>query len=381
MSASLCTPSGGGLRARVALARLVEPGDVDVGRWVEQVGPEEVVARVRSGSLEVRHLEAYRARLERVDVDLDLRVAASAGLRVVQPGDAEWPGPLDDLAEQRPLLLWVAGEAHLADAVRRSVAVVGARACTAYGEHVAAELGAGLADRRWTVVSGGAFGIDAAAHRGALAVDGTTVAVLACGADVAYPQAHSSLLQRVRAAGVVVSELPPGAHPTRTRFLERNRVIAALARGTVVVEAAIRSGARNTAGHADRLSRPVMAVPGPVTSAASAGCHELVRSTGAVLVTDAAEVVDVVGELGTDAAEPPRGPERPEDSLDDAGHRLLDALPARRFSPPDRLAVTAGLDARSALRGLALLAAAGLAESHNGAWRRMPTGGGAAGSR
>ena len=190
---------------------------------------------------------------------------------------------------------------------RRAVAVVGARACTVYGEHVAGDLAAGLGDRGWTVVSGGAYGIDAAAHRGSLAVDAPTVAVLACGVDVAYPAAHDGLLRSVRAMGVVVSELPPGARPTRRRFLDRNRVIAALGRGTVVVEAALRSGALNTAGHADELSRTVMAVPGPVTSAASAGCHELLRARGAALVTDAADVLDLVGRPGDRRPRPPPG--------------------------------------------------------------------------
>ena len=182
-----------------------------------------------------------------------------------------------------------------------------------------------------------------------------TVAVLACGVDVAYPVAHTNLLAAVAGAGVVVSELPPGSHPTRTRFLERNRVIAALTRGTVVVEAAIRSGARNTAGHADRLSRVVMAVPGPVTSASSAGCHRMVREEGAVLVTNAGEVVDAVGTLGDDATDAARGEERPHDGLDPVALRVLEALPIRRWAPPDAVGRTAGLDPPSVLRALGRL--------------------------
>lgn len=360
-------------RARVALSRLTEPGDSGMVTSVARWGAEEVLARVRDGSLGCARLGDYRARLPVLDVDQDLEVAWRCGARLLVPGDAEWPPPLADLGETEPLLLWVAGRPDLARLTRRAVAVVGARACTRYGEHVAAELGAGLADRGWTVVSGGAYGIDAAAHRGAMAVDGTTVAVLACGIDVAYPAAHETLLGHVRASGAVVSELPPGSRPTRLRFLHRNRVIAALARGTVVVEAAARSGARNTAGHADHLSRPVMAVPGQVTSASSVGCHEMIRNQGALLVTDAADVVEVVGELGVDAAPERRGEQRPEDGLDPVTLRVLESLPLRRFATPDGLGTVAGLDAPSVLRGLALLAGAGLAESRDGAWRR--TGG------
>jgi DNA processing protein len=354
----------------VALSRLAEPGDAALGGLVAAHGAREVLARIGTGTLASDRLSHYRARLDRLDVDLDLEVAQRSGVRLLVPGDDEWPASLADLGPKQPLLLWAAGEADLAAATRRSVAVVGARACTAYGEHVAAELAAGLADRGWTVVSGGAFGVDAAAHRGVLAVDGTTVAVLACGVDIAYPAAHEGLLGHVRRGGVVVSELAPGVRPTRARFLERNRLIAALGRGTVVVEAAIRSGARSTASKADELSRPVMAVPGPVTSALSAGCHELVRSYGAYLVTDASDVLDILGDLGDHPGDERRGPARPEDGLDPLTLRVLEALPLRRWAAPDAVGVVAGVDAPGVLRGLALLAGAGLAESRDGAWRR-----------
>ncbi len=360
-------------RARVALSRLAEPGDAALGGQVALLGAAEVLGRVRDGSLGLRSTEGYRTRLDRLDVDTDVAVAAQAGARLVLPDRPGWPAQLDDLGAARPLLLWVRGRDDLCTVSRRSVAVVGSRACTPYGEAVAGELAAGLGDRGWTVVSGGAFGIDASAHRGALAVGGVTVAVLACGVDVAYPVAHTNLLAAVAGAGVVVSELPPGSHPTRTRFLERNRVIAALTRGTVVVEAAIRSGARNTAGHADRLSRVVMAVPGPVTSASSAGCHRMVREEGAVLVTSAAEVVDAVGTLGDDATDDARGEERPHDGLDPVALRVLEALPIRRWAPPDAVGRTAGLDPPSVLRALGRLGSAGLAVTKDGAWRRAPT--------
>ena len=356
--------------ARVALSRLAEPGDDRIGAAVRELGAARVLAGIREGTLDLRQLDSYRVRLGQSDVDTDLAVAGRAGARLVLPGAEGWPERLDDLGDARPLLLWVAGRDDLDGVTRRSVALVGARACSPYGETVTADLAAGLGDRGWTVVSGGAFGIDAAAHRGALAVGAPTVAVLACGIDLAYPTAHTNLLAAVRGGGAVVSELPPGARPTRTRFLERNRVIAALTSGTVVVEAAIRSGARNTAGHADRLSRAVMAVPGPVTSAMSAGCHQMMRDEGAALVTSAADVVDQVGAFGGDALTADRGEVRAHDDLDPETLRVLEALPARRWAAPDAVARVAGVDPPGVLRALGRLGAAGLARSRDGAWRR-----------
>ena len=359
--------------ARAALARLAEPGDPWLGRAVAGLGATAVLERVRRARAgEPDRLAHYRVRLPSLDADAEL--TRRAGARLVAPGDDEWPAALDDLGERAPLVLWVSGECRLDEIVGRSVAVVGARACTAYGEHVAAELAAGLGDRGWSVVSGGAYGIDAAAHRGALAVDAPTVAVLACGVDVAYPAAHDTLLAAVRAAGAVVSEMPPGARPTRVRFLHRNRVIAALSRGTVVVEAALRSGALNTAGHAEELSRVVMAVPGPVTSESSMGCHELVRTRGAALVTRAADVLDLVGELGSDRSDLRRGADRPTDGLEPTTMRVLEALPLRRRAPADSIGRVAGLDPGTVLRALGLLRSLGLADGQDGRWRRASPG-------
>jgi DNA processing protein len=360
--------------ARAALSRLVEPDDAALGWLLADQGAEAVLARIREGTLDSGRLASYRARLPDLDVAADLQRAAQFGGRLVTPESAEWPAAVDDWGPRRPVALWVAGAGDLAALARRAVAVVGARACTDYGEHVAAELAAGLADRGWAVVSGAAFGIDAAAHRGSLAVEGGTVAVLACGVDVVYPSAHHRLLADVRANGVVVSELPPGARPTKTRFLGRNRVIAALGRGTVVVEAAHRSGAINTAGHTAELGRSLMAVPGPVTSPMSAGCHALMQTMNADLVTDAADVVDLVGDLGVDAAPARRGELRPHDGLDDGCLRVLDALPVRQFAGPASIARVAGLDVASVLRGLAVLEVRGLAESRAGVWRRGTPG-------
>jgi DNA processing protein len=359
--------------ARAALTRLAEPGDVWLGRVVAGLGATATLDRIRRPRPdEDRRWAHYRVRLPALGADLgaDLALARRFGARLVVPGDDEWPSGLDDLGERAPLALWVRGGGHLGRFTIRAVAVVGSRACSSYGEHVASELGSGLGDRGWTVVSGGAFGIDAAAHRGALAVEAATVAVLACGVDVAYPAAHDGLLRIIGEQGVVVSELPPGARPAKHRFLERNRLIAALGRGTVVVEAALRSGALSTAAQAEGLSRVVMAVPGPVTSSTSAGCHELVRARGGALVTGAADVLDLVGDLGGDASDLRRGEERPHDGLDPATLRVLEALPVSRRAGPDSVARVAGLDAPTVLRALALLASRGLAESADGCWRR-----------
>jgi DNA processing protein len=255
--------------ARACLLRVSEPGVASVVRHVRAVGPEQTVADIRRGApIGGVDVAALQHRMLDADGTRDLDAAARMGIRLVCPGEAEWAGGLDDLTalDAEPLGLWVRGALPLRDVCEQAVAIVGTRAATDYGATVASEFGMGLAERGWAVVSGLAFGIDAAAHRGALAVRGTTVAVLACGADVAYPRTHRPLYEQIVATGLVVSEHSPGAAPQRTRFLIRNRLIAALSAGTVVVEAAPRSGARSTARHAGELFRHVMAVPGPVTS-------------------------------------------------------------------------------------------------------------------
>ncbi|WP_238402612.1 DNA-processing protein DprA [Cellulomonas sp. H30R-01] len=286
------------------------------------------------------------------------------------PGDDGWPPALDALGPTAPFGLWVRGAADLARTGARGVAVVGARAATTYGEHVAYDLAAGLAERAVTVVSGGAFGIDAAAHRGALARSGRTVVVLAGGVDRAYPRGHARLLEAVVAdGGAVVSEVPVGSVPTRVRFLQRNRLIAGLATATVVVEAAWRSGAISTAYHASTLLRPVGAVPGPVTSVASAGCHRLLRSGVAVCVTDTAEVLELAG-LDGPAPDPPDVPTRPGDGLPEHVRRVLEAAPARRALEPGALAVAAGVSLAEAHAALGLLELDGLVRREGAGWRR-----------
>ncbi len=247
--------------------------------------------------------------------------------------------------------------------------MVGSRAATAYGSHVATELSAELAGLGWTVISGGAFGIDACAHRGALAVEGTTVAVLASGLAFGYPKANADLFAAIAHNGVLVSECPPDRSPTRPGFLVRNRVIAALSRGTLVVEAAMRSGAINTARHARELNRPLMAIPGPITSEQSAGCHELIRESGAACVTGARDVIEMVAPLDDAGTAAPREPAVPADDLDPVTVSVLRAVVQRVGRGPATIATIARVDLDTAMRCLGLLAAAGYVERCDHGWR------------
>nr|WP_234337016.1 DNA-processing protein DprA [Streptomyces xylophagus] len=364
--------AGDDLLARVFLCRVVEPGDEVAGRWIRELGAGEVVRRLRNGGPQLVGVTDKRwaglcARAGLVDSGRDLAVAQEAGVRFVCPGDAEWPAQLDDLGDARPIGLWVRGHSNLRVWALKSVAVVGARACTEYGAHMAATLAAGLAERGWVVVSGGAYGVDGAAHRGALGATGVTVAVLACGVDQPYPRGHAQLISRIAEQGLVVGELPPGEHPTPSRFILRNRVIAALTRGTVVVEAAYRSGSLVTARAAQRLGRHTMGVPGPATSSLSAGVHELLRGD-AVLVTDAAEVVELVGDMG-ELAPDRRGPVLPRDLLEPAARRILAALPGNRAAPPGEIARGAQTTEDDAIARLYELRALGYVERHGDGWK------------
>jgi DNA processing protein len=362
--------------ARAAWSRLAEPGDVAAARLVAEVGAPLALEAVVTG----RGPDRWRTRLADADPAADVAAVRGAGGRLVVPGDEEWPTGLGDLdtdaGGDRPLgapfALWVRGPVLLSQVTARSAALVGSRAATGYGQHVASDLAAGLADRGFAVVSGGAFGIDAAAHRAALAVGGTSVAVLACGVDRSYPAGNAALLTRLAQQGALVSEVPPGTTPTRWRFLERNRLIAALTRGTVVVEAAWRSGALSTADRAERLLRPVGAVPGPVTSAASAGCHRLLRDRGAVCVTSAEEVAELVGDLGRESVSAPGVERRPFDGLDRDELRVAECLPRRGTSGLPRLAHDAGLELAVVQSILGRLELSGLALRVDDGWRRAP---------
>lgn len=382
------------LLARVALARVAEPGTRAVAQALERRPAAEVWDGLRRGvaldQLGQLALDGITGRARGYDPRRDLDRVLALGGRVLVPGDEEWPEgcawPVHAMAGAdvrelaAPWALFVRGPHRLGPTVASSVAVVGARAATPYGTHVAGELAFGLAEAGVAVVSGGAFGIDAAAHQAALAAQAApTVAVLACGIDVAYPRQHERLLARIAEQGLLVSEVPPGSSVTRVRFLVRNRVIAALARGTVVVEAAHRSGSLSTAARAHDLQRVVMAVPGPVTSALSAGCHEWVRTARAVLVTSAAEVLELVGGAGEGLLGKPASRADPRDGLSEAVRRVLDAVPVRTPVGVARVARTAGVSALVVQQVLPGLLMAGLVEQVDGAWRLTALGAGRAG--
>jgi DNA processing protein len=419
--------------ARASLTYLAEPMDQRLNALVAERGAEAAVTAVRENrfpaeysvrqpetarAADQRAMERWRVRLGGLPGVEDLERLCRQGIRLVCPGDPEWPVTLDDLGDDRPYALWIRGNADLRFSCLRSVSIVGSRAATAYGSYVAAELASSVAAQGWTVISGAAYGVDAAAHRGALGAGATTIAVLACGVDQPYPAGHAELLDTIADTGAVVSEWPPGRNATRLRFLVRNRVIAALSSGTVVVEAGERSGALNTARHARDLNRELMAVPGPVTSGQSAGCHTIIKEWEGTLVTGAADVLGVMEPLDTgdsdgsvsggasadtgdpligederttpeEASQEETGPgkvvridsqrrSRPavrprpvvsRDDLDQESVAILDALPVRKGLGTTAVAARAGLPPTVVLRRLGQLASGGFAERCDSGWR------------
>jgi len=396
------------LLARAYLSRVAEPAGVAVWDCVRRLGPVAAARLIGSGAATSDLAAATAARRDHVDPHADLEAAQRHGIRLVAPESDEWPhfafAALERTGNSRaatfeagerkhlesgepmpPLALWVRGVADLASLGVRSVGIVGSRAATAYGEHVTAELGYGLGGRGVVVVSGGAYGIDAAAHRSALAAGGQTVIVSAGGLDRPYPSGNAALFARAAESGLLISESPPGSAPQRHRFLTRNRLIAALSTGTVVVEAALRSGAANTARHCTTLGRPVMAVPGPVTSPMSAGCHELLRRERdpALLVTCVDDVLAVVGGMGDGLAsgehvakERAGADVRAElDGLDPVARRVFEGLPARRAARPDEIAQRCGVSPLEVIRSLPVLDLAGLLDASDAGYRiasRLP---------
>ncbi|MGH3459789.1 DNA-processing protein DprA [Aeromicrobium sp.] len=367
-------------RARLAVSIVCEPGDPRLPALLAAHGPMGLIDAIRADrqlegrpwpSAWIHRVQSLDQRLARAE-----RLAEVAGLRWVVQGDRGWPTGLDDLDHVEPLHgatgapvgLWVRGTGHLADLCATSVAVVGARDCTPYGAEAASEIAADAAAADVTVVSGAAFGIDASAHRGALAMGRPTVAVLACDAATDYPRAHAALLSRIAESGLVVSEQPPGHVPTKPRFLSRNRLIAGLAGGTVVVEARRRSGSLNTLHWADRLGRPTMAVPGPVTSQQSGGTHQAVRDGKAVLVTGGSDVLAELAGLGAPEPESITSTATEFDQLPAPAQRALDALSWRGARSARDVAAAANLGPHNVAKALELLARRGLAERAGDGW-------------
>jgi DNA processing protein len=367
-------------RARAYLLGVAEPPAIGLTELVEEHGPVEAAAMVRARSAPDRVLDETSSRHDLGRLDGDLAAGERAGGRLVVPEDDDWPAwqllALSQAAGRGlrwalpPLGLWVRGSAELGEVFDRAVSVVGARAATGYGEHVAGEFGYELAGDGITVVSGAAYGIDGAAHRGALAADGVTVAVLGCGFDVDYPSGHHALLEQIADNGLVISEYAPATPPARHRFLVRNRLIATLSAGTVVVEAGVRSGARNTAASAAALGKELMAVPGPITSPMSLGCHELIRTGTAIPVSSVAEILESVGRLGENLAPRPETPTRPTDGLSDQALRVHEALPFRFGRAIDQIAVESAVPTDRVRALLPELELTGLAERCEDGWRR-----------
>ncbi|MBX9719711.1 MAG: DNA-processing protein DprA, partial [Microbacteriaceae bacterium] len=385
------------LFARAIWSVLVEPGDSVAGALIaavgpvaaarlviDRVGPATIVEATRGEITEERARDGllrWTERLRASDVMRSLESAARSRATMITPGDAHWPERLVALRDSQPMLLWARGDLELLR--RPGVALVGARAATGYGEHVAMELAAGLCARDVVVVSGGAYGIDGMAHRAALASGGATIAVLAGGIDRLYPSGHEALLTRVAEQGLLLSEVPCGAAPTKWRFLQRNRLIAALSAATVVVEAGRRSGALNTANHALDAGLPVGVVPGPVTSAASAGCHALLRTGPVECVTSVAEVMQLA--FGSDGVlhipepvephtmtEPAPGEVPRVHRADPLQGRVIDALRPRRGQSPSDLAREVGEGADRIRAVLGVLDLEGLASlGADGLWRRV----------
>ena len=388
--------------ARAALSRLLEPQDA-AGLALVQVAGAEDALRIATGRLAAgpgleqdlsrvleengagggwtglgMALKRWAPRVPDLAPERDLATLQRLGGRLLIPADELWPRQLADLGLQEPLCLWWRGMEQELPALNKAVALVGSRDSTSYGSAVTGDLAYALAQRGFTIVSGGAYGIDAHAHRAALAGAAgglPTIAVMAGGVDRFYPAGNEDLLRTVANQGAVLAEVPPGSAPTRYRFLQRNRLIAALAAVTVVVEARWRSGALNTAHHAETLGRAVGAVPGSVHSANSAGCHRLLREGGAVCVTDAAEIAELAAPSGDFLPESQSGRVAAHDGLTLEDLILLDALPLRITSTVEKLATVAGLSPESVRAGLGRLGLLGLAETRHGGWKRTPAAG------
>jgi DNA processing protein len=355
--------------ARAAWTAIAEPGDGVAGSLVAELGAAEALrfALDDDGSRRVpairAALERWRPRLDAAITPATLAAAARQHVRLLVPGDPDWPPGLGDLGAFSPIALWALAPDGPIPSLERSIALVGARAATTYGERIAMDAAAGLADRGFVIVSGAAYGIDGTAHRSTLASAGTTVAVLAGGLDRFYPSGHQALLHRIATTGAVLSELPCGSAPTKWRFLQRNRLIAAMSRATVVLEAGARSGSLNTANHASALGRPLGAVPGSVFSAASAGCHRLLRERDATCVRDAADMAELATGITPDA------PTFDGLDVDPAQRRVLDAVTR---TPRDALEIArrSGLSGADTTAALGLLELEGSVRRETGGWRR-----------
>ncbi len=279
---------------RLALLSAIEPGTHFWTRELLSHGIEELHARIIGGAYDPIKYANIIDRVSRFNADTEFAKIQSAGAFLLTPEDSDWPIRVDDL-ESPPIALIVKGRRDLF--TNPSLAIVGTRNPTPYGTRIAGDFAAGFVDREWDIVSGGAYGIDSAAHRGALVAEGRTIAVIASGIDTPYPSGNSRLFDEICENGAIISEVALGVPALPHRFLTRNRIIAALAQSTLVVEAAFRSGSLRTARDAAQLLRPVMAIPGPINSPSSEGCHRLIGERAAELVTSVADACELISAL------------------------------------------------------------------------------------
>ena len=369
--------------ARAAFSVITEPGDRFAGWLLNRYPAVDIIECLQQGyqfeelldsqarvalfekfgdlaTLFAAAKERWQPRFAFKTVLAALDAARHLRAQLITPLSPNWPSGLGLLDEAAPHCLWFKGDSRLFALSARSISIVGSRLATSYGEYVTTEVVSESVSNSLAVISGGAYGIDAIAHRATLAVDGFTIAVLAGGIDRLYPAGNFELLQKIGEQNLLITEQAPGSSPTKWRFLQRNRIIAALGSATVVVEAGIRSGALSTANHANQIGRKVGAFPGRIDSPQSAGCHELIRGSGAVLLGSAAQAID----LATDSAEVL---EPFAQGLGQLETRLLDALTTKP-QRLERLAVKAGLTSHELTIALGQLQLQGLVQEQLNGW-------------
>ena len=279
------------ISARVALFAAIEGGSSFWSTEIGSNGVEYVYKKIAAAGYDTVKFAKVIEKVQQCNIAVALLAIEQAGATFLTPEDLRWPVGLADLSVP-PIALVVRGDVSVLS--NKSLAIVGTRTPTQYGSRIAGDFAAGFVDREWTIVSGGAYGIDSAAHRGALIAEGVTIAVLATGIDVLYPAGNARMFAEITEIGALVSEVMPGTHAIPARFLTRNRIIAALSQSTLVVEAAFRSGSLRTARDAAEIMRPVMAIPGPINSPTSEGCHRLIGERSAEIVTSIADAVEFI---------------------------------------------------------------------------------------
>jgi DNA processing protein len=282
------------LFARTQLFSTIEGGSIFWSSEIAELGPIEVRDRLIFGHYGRLHSGLkISERLKQSTGEEVLNQITKAGAFILTPEDIDWPQSLNDLAAP-PIALLIKGQRENLALLENSISIVGTRNPTSYGLRIAGDFGVGVADHEWAVVSGGAIGIDAAAHKGCLVGEGITVAILGGGFNKNYPATHERLFAEICESGILISEVMPDVPAIPHRFLTRNRLIAGLSKATVVVEAAFRSGSLRTARDAAEIFRPVMAVPGPINAPTSEGCHRLIVERVAELVTSVSEIMELV---------------------------------------------------------------------------------------